>query len=88
MNSKESEGHREGMDFTLNGYRTFYGEVQKSITNRSYIVDFTHVFENHEGASPFYDDCHITDDYQLILSDSIYQVLLRRGYLESTEIKN
>lgn len=59
----------------IESYKCFYPKAINALNNMSYIYNFTNIF-NHS-VSPFMDDCHLKENYQYVIADSIYDVIIK-----------
>lgn len=79
------------LEWTISKNKEFYKHVIPICSNYAYIHDFTNIFEN-ETKSPFYDDCHIEEEYQIKLAKEIYvliegQLKMREANITKTALK-
>ena len=61
----------------LEEYKHFYPAAIKHTNDNYYLNDFTGIFDDF-GEKVFIDDCHIKDEYQQIIADSVYSLIDRK----------
>lgn len=77
--SRESElisldGLTEDIIEEMKTEQEFYSFALNEAEKLEYVVDFTNVFGSVK-ESPFFDNCHIHDEYKTILADSMYSLV-------------
>lgn len=77
---QESDIENHAYNEYLYSYSKFYPYCKEETFNYSFTYDFTNVFTGI-AEDPFEDDCHLKEDYQHIIADTIYQLLLDSNYL-------
>ncbi|HAP70784.1 MAG TPA: hypothetical protein DCR04_13870 [Flavobacteriales bacterium] len=75
-----AEHHGKKLQHALESYHLFYPEAIQICEAHAFIHDFTNVFAN-EPETPFFDDCHITTEYNKILADKVYDLLITEKLL-------
>lgn len=55
--------------------------IRGKLTDKAYIVDATHWFDDTDGL--FYDYCHVTEEGNQIIADKVYECLLDAGFLST-----
>jgi len=75
-NLKPNENNTD-IDNRINEYQDFYPKIKSDLLKNkpNYLFDFTNIFNKIE--KPFLDDCHVKEEYQHIIADSLFQLIIK-----------
>ncbi len=73
--------HDEKTLFHIKQYQLFYPLALEHLKKTNYLYNFTNIFEQVN--EPFFDDCHVKEEYQRIVADSIMSLIEKKSDIQS-----
>jgi hypothetical protein len=72
----------------LSAHRVFYPKAIRYAKEKPYVYDLSGIFDHADKNDVFIDYCHVKPDYQNIIAEKVFELLLENGYIKKSNSKH